>query len=333
MKTIIGTFSANTYNAIFMSTGINSVDYLKRAAILFDKLLLFTPVLTKQEFFNKNARDHYFYQMGGEPICKSKSYQDIFLTLDDITDSRNEIQEEVLHIARNEIIPKINFDNILLKWNIPFKKLGKSNVGYYSSEGINKTLSEKDVDIWTHHFLHTQKYSVVDIISPQVLEKYFYKLSFSGLFSEIHEFIIREVFLQTVSANPDAIIKKLSNVEYIDFTKLGWEKIIELRHSDFIKDFRKKIYEWTSNINTYDDPNKFSENLKKYIADLKFEIIDKSQPKLKFTTFKSLLGLLPIPFINPISLLSSYSEIKNEYEKKKKYSWLYFIQEVKKNNN
>ena len=56
-----------------------------------------------------------------------------------------------------------------------------------------------------------------------------------------------------------------------------------------------------------------------FVADMK--------PNLRRTVIEGLLGLLSIPIANPFSLLIFGRDVMSAAETRKRYSWLYFVQD------
>ena len=113
-----------------------------------------------------------------------------------------------------------------------------------------------------------------------------------------------------------------------NLSTISWNKVIELRHSEFIHRFRQKMYEVQKRI---------SEGKIKAVGELVEEMLRSDlkalaksvQPAPTSTLIKGIASNSPLPIpVNPISAISTIQQIYKEYDMHKKYGWIYFTLEV-----
>ncbi|MEE1962763.1 hypothetical protein V1387_08715 [Allomuricauda taeanensis] len=154
---------------------------------------------------------------------------------------------------------------------------------------------------------------------------------FSALFSEIHEQAFRCTYQHHKRLDKGDIIREIEKINLIDFGGLTWDEIIILRKSEFLKDFRTKIFDWTTAFLKSKDADKFQSDLNKFINEAKFDFIDRKKPNLKMTSILGILGNVPLSIpVNPVSIASSIKSIHNEIKIRKDFNWLFFIQKAHK---
>lgn len=150
----------------------------------------------------------------------------------------------------------------------------------------------------------------------------------SALYTELH----RDAYFATYENKTnlsERVLNKVCTLNLIDFGKLTWEQIIELKNSQFINDFRIKLFEWINEYNATDDESSFENSVEKYIKESNFKFLSQNTPKLGSNITTGILGNLPSPIIvNPVSIYSFIKQIKKDVQTKKDFGWLFFIQEV-----
>lgn len=112
-----------------------------------------------------------------------------------------------------------------------------------------------------------------------------------------------------------------------DLTRVPWTKIIELRKKGGFSVLREKLGCILQD-SSYNIKNAQRE-LHTIEQEAINEIIDEYKPKLKRVSIESLVGNIPMPFINPVSILLGAKNIKGEVDKKRKYSWFYLLRDIR----
>lgn len=157
-----------------------------------------------------------------------------------------------------------------------------------------------------------------------------YNPEISALFTELH----RDACIATFDKDTNMLersLNKVCSLNYFDFGKLSWRQLLELKRSDFLKDFRIKFFEWIAEFETKGDLNNFENNINRYLRDSNFEFLNANKPKLAKNMALGILGNVPLPIpINPISIYSSIMTIREDILKRKQFGWLFFIQEAYK---
>ncbi len=306
----IGVFSPYTLMLHSQVTGENSAQFIKRALILFEKLLIIPTgisigkndaILTKEKYL--------FFIDRYSPFCSSKEFHDLFLLDSDLFEDTDKIYEKIWNNEDDDLWSGTHGDTF-----VDFVSNYVENVA-----GKDASISEQ----WGMKKMFIGNISH-DIKTLSWVMKTSNKLS--GLFSDIHEQAIRAT-IGSRAPFYNKIVQTTGEINYFDFSQLTWENIMELRKSEFLKIFRNKIIEWTNEYSKEEKPEKYSANLKIFIEDAKFKFIDINSPQTRQSILTGICGNLPSPIIiNPISLLSSISDAKKAITLKKDYGWLVFIQ-------
>lgn len=310
-----GIFSPYTIMLHQNATGEHPKDFIKKALILFDKLLLIpsglgdigatNAIITKEEYLSHIDINH--------PFCSSKEFQKMFLLDRDFFQDTEKLHKEIHYNKEDDL------------WMGPQGDIYVDWVRQYVDKVSDKDISAGDK-------LEMEKMFIGNISYDYKMLSYTMKLSndFSGLFSELHEQALRATLNSGIKAN-DKVIKSTGNINYFDFANLSWESIIELRNSEFTKNFRIKIIELAEKYSNEDNPDQFSNDLTDYIEDSKFDFIGKKIPKTRQSILTGIGSNLPSPIlINPIGVASSISDINKNKKIKNEFGWLIFIQKTRK---
>ncbi|WP_143273699.1 hypothetical protein [Aquimarina sp. MAR_2010_214] len=287
--------------------------FLKRNAILFDKLV----IADGSEIYGFDKL-HYLNGASKEVIKNKADLEKILLSIKDfISDDNNKkpINEQPKH-EDSMWGGENSSDYIEFVSDYYLKKVGKSSIsklGRYEYKELKGYIGGISNDF--------QTLSLANEISKD----------FSALFSEIHEKAFRHTYQNEKRFDKGDVIREIEKINFIDFGGLSWDEIIILRKSEFIKDFRLKIFDWTTDFLKTKDVEKFQSDLNKFINDAKFDFIDRKKPNLKKTSILGILGNIPLPIpVNPISLANSAKEIRDDIKIKKDFDWLFFIQKAYK---
>ncbi|QCD61615.1 hypothetical protein [Tenacibaculum maritimum] len=290
--------------------------FLKRNAILFDKLV----IADGSEVYGFDKL-HYLNGASKEDIKNKSDLEKILLSIKDFVSDDND--EKPLNRQFNYEDSMWGGENssdyIEFVCDYYLKKVGKNSIselGRYEYKELQRYIGgiSRDFQILSH----------ANEISKD----------FSALFSEIHEKAFRHTYQNEKRFDKGNVIREIEKINFIDFGCFSWDEIIILRKSEFIKDFRLKIFDWTTDFLKTKDLDKFQSDLNKFITDAKFDFIDRKKPDLKTTSILGILGNIPLPIpVNPVSLVSSAKEIRDEIKIKKDFDWLFFIQKAYKMTN
>ena len=191
---------------------------------------------------------------------------------------------------------------------------------------IPKSDPRYDLTIGFYKNLILNNYSIFE----QLTEK---NPELSSLMSPIFRNLVFEVSRARLES-PQDVIKEVEKINLIDFAQFTWDEILELRSSEFAKDFRIKFSELVSRFGRNIDTKTLNYELNKFIIDSKFRFISDNKPDLKRTVFRTLLGKVPIPkFLNPIAVYDSVDRIDKERYLGEEYGWIYFIEDVYEKQN
>ncbi len=297
----------------------NPANLLKRNAILFENLVI-VPTgigpLDGSEFFTKSS---YLNAYSKEDIKYKKDFENIFLDIHEFTSDENELKEFYLPSNKNTSMWfGDNSDNY-----IEFCKKYVQEKWQLDSPEIQSRDHKKEIE----HYIGSISGDF------QVLTEASTKFEhFSGLFSEIHEIAFRKTYGNIPSKfNYTNVINELEQINHFDFGTLSWNEIIELRKSGFINDFRENLFTWINEYKSTNDSNSFQKKLNRFIDDAKFDFIEKKKPNIIKTSLLGFIGNLPaiIP-VNPVGIINSINDVRDDIKMKEEYGWLFFIQKAYK---
>ncbi len=103
--------------------------------------------------------------------------------------------------------------------------------------------------------------------------------------------------------------------------EVPWEGVVELRRSSFLQNFRRKYSELTRE-------DKIEQLFDEYLETLE-RLADAVRPNTAAEVTKAVLGNLPTPIINPISIGSSVRDIWRSERLKREYGWVFFLRELR----
>jgi hypothetical protein len=299
----------------------NPANFLKRNAILFENLVVVPQGIGPLDGTGLITKSSYLNIYSKEKIKYKKEFEELLLTIEDFVEEKD----------INDFYSPSNKETSM--WG------GEKSESYidFIKKYVQNKRSLDSPEIQSREHMEELKYYIGTISSDfQILSESIKHFdTFSALFSEIHEEAFKATYNQVESKTQNKrVISSIESINHFDFGKLSWDEIIILRKSDFLKDFRKKIFEWTNEYLTLNNQQEFQLKIDKYIEDAKFEFIEKQQPKLFKTILTGITGNIPLPIpVNPVSVLASVQQIKNEMNNKKDYGWLFFIQKARKNSS
>jgi hypothetical protein len=112
-----------------------------------------------------------------------------------------------------------------------------------------------------------------------------------------------------------------------DFGALSWAEIVELRGDARVSDFRRKLARLSAGDFRYERSNQLP-LWQEYVHDLESLLVD-VRPHATHSAIMGALGNIPMPFPNPVSLLSSMLDFVDNKNRRSDYGWLYFMQSAK----
>ena len=139
-----------------------------------------------------------------------------------------------------------------------------------------------------------------------------------GIITPLHS----AVFMKTMSAAPNdpfGRLVELAEEDVVDFGSLPWKRILELRRSSFLRDFRDRLRA----IPSHGD--------RSVIEDLWRDLwafARSNQPSPRKAVVGAILGNLPLNPLNPISVLQGATSVHKAQLERTRCGWLYFLLEA-----
>lgn len=144
----------------------------------------------------------------------------------------------------------------------------------------------------------------------------------SNRYRSAFQLIQDDIFLNSEAKN----IASLKSLYLIDPANLGWEQILEARTDSRIRDFWNQM-QTLADIEDIKTQQELIRLLERKTVKEMTDLVAAKKSDLRSTVIEGVLGLLPIPIINPFSLYIAGREIKDVMNMKKRYNSLYFIQD------
>lgn len=140
--------------------------------------------------------------------------------------------------------------------------------------------------------------------------------------------VLEELFEADTKLETFEIFSEFMQGKLPTLSNASWNKIVELRHSEFIHRFRQKLYEVQKCI--FEGEVKAVGELVEEMLRSDLKALAKSfQPAPFSTLIKGIASNWPLPIpVNPISAISSIQQIYKEYDIHKRYGWIYFMFEI-----
>lgn len=314
-----GIFTPYSLNLYSECNKDNPVNFLKRNAILFEKLVIVPQGIGPLDGSGHFTKFSYLNAYSKEDVKYKKELEQILLTIEDFVSEEDEIRK--FYMPDNPETSMWMGNNSDEYIDFIMKYVQEKNG--YDSPKIQSRDHKKELE----YYVGTISMDL-QILTETILNFD----SFSGLFSEIHEQAFTATYgkNETMSENKK-VISAIESINHFDFGVLTWDEIIILRKSEFIKDFRKKITEWTHDYTNSLNNKDFECGIEKFIDDAKFDFIDRHKPNRIKSTLTGIAGNIPLPIpINPVSILSSINQVRKESKTKKDFGWLLFIQKARK---
>ncbi len=308
----LGVFSPFTLELYLNVTGESPNRFLKRASVIFERLLLFPLGLG---------------DMGGPHELISKERYLSAFTKDCSTDLNNlckiVILDKDLIDNVESIYEELNTHEDCDLW------MGTEGDKYikFIENYVNMSVGQNDlIENW-----EAQKRLIGNIDADcklfKVIQRNFGECS--GLFTELHEGALLYTLSERIG-NLANVVTTLSNLSTFDFGDLSWADIFNLRKSEFVKEFRHRLAQWALDYAASPDSVSFQRELTTFITEAKFDLIGDTAPKTRETVLSGIGGNIPFPFlVNPIGVYSSIQSIRHAHTLKNKYGWLFFIQRAR----
>lgn len=198
MRDIIGTFATETGSIIEMTQKESMVKFIKRSAILFDKLLINDFEMTKSSIFHSEANKiNYFSGLCYDfSVEAQKGYKNLFLCLGDISNNPLTLYEEIDDTAQH-LYQTVNYKKMVQEFikesGIEYSKAygtvwARIEGGVHSKGVINENNHDKIEKMFKH------QYSCVfsDLAMPKVLDTH--GIFCSGLFNISHKWVLEQIY-------------------------------------------------------------------------------------------------------------------------------------------
>lgn len=154
-----------------------------------------------------------------------------------------------------------------------------------------------------------------DLFRPEALRPWF--PSAVGLITPIHSSVLAGLGRRATSeAFPDLI--ELAEAGVVDYGSLPWRDVLQLRSSAFIDEFRSRLRDLADGERTV---------MSALWADL-WNFAAENKPAPMKTIITGILGNLPLPVVNPVSIADSALAAWKAIHQQGGYGWLYFILEA-----
>jgi hypothetical protein len=143
--------------------------------------------------------------------------------------------------------------------------------------------------------------------------------------------VLQQIFSEATQRKPLELFSRILTCRIPDLSKYSWDKVIELRHHDFLDRFREKMVELSSELSLMHE-KRGARNLIDEIfrADME-QMIKLFRPSPKLSAFEAFASNVPLPIpINPLGIIISANEIRKQRAVLRKYGWLYFLIDLPK---
>ncbi len=308
-------FGIVTHGMLTLQTLTSEVNYIpmvKRAAILFDKLIYTTTPYSaiSDRFLGWDKIIPRLFD--NDEIIDSKKLLDLFIPIQEVVEEYNWFLKETIYDRKNKEISLMEGER--------GKRLEEFTWDLLKKKKIDDKDSKQYYDNAKRYFAYlANDYRIIGRLS-------FIQSEISGLFTEIHEEAINFVLGDT-KVTEKKIIKNIQELNFFDFGQLTWDEIFVLRESEFAKSFRNKVNELSQ---TFESSQNLKHDLGEWINDAKFSFIERRKPKPKTAIVNMVLTNMPLPFpVNPYSIYDSTKTVIEERKVKKEFDWLFFIQKAK----
>jgi len=310
----LGYFSAFTLQLHKLCTGESYSAFLKRAAILFERIV-FIPLWAEGVPWSV---DHVFPKFDWlYETLKQKDSKIINTISNEILLTDEDLWENAFE-HRRHLYFSINFRDQVGKKTFEFIK-NKVFENFAGIPSVNFLVDDVEEIPWAFKEKLVGDYQILDFV--------FNKLhSVQGLLTDLHKIdLIEKSGFSGVGTQ--SISQTTTSINSFDFANLKWDQIIKLRESEFVNDYRKKMYEWAEDLQLH-DATKIESIINDYIKESLFDVLSEVIPDRSYSWLSAIGANIPSPLIiNPIGVYSSVSDLMKNRRLKNKFGWLFFIQQ------
>ena len=120
--------------------------------------------------------------------------------------------------------------------------------------------------------------------------------SVQGILTDLHKVdLIEKTGFSIVGTQ--SISQTTSSINSFDFANLKWDQIIKLRESEFVIDYRKKMYEWAEDLKLH-DATKIESIINDYIKESLFDVLSEVIPDMSYSWLSAIGANIPSPLIS-----------------------------------
>lgn len=314
----LGIFSPTTLILHQSMTNETPTSFLKRSAIIFDRLVLFPLGLgdmgEPDAMISKEAWLSSF--LPDEDRESADLFFDLFLLDRDVIDDLESFYRG-LDAADGALWSRETSD-IYQKWIEQYVRSKHGDPG----DDLRKQRQQWE---WLKFYIGNVSHDckLLNVVERQLADC-------SGLFSEMHE--AATLAVHGVKTRTDTkVLKIAADVSSFDFAQLSWTEIFRLRGTGFVQDFRNRFVSWVTDYTQTKDASAFERELSKLVNDAVYEAVGRTEPDPDKTIWAGILGNLPSPTVlNPIGVASAVNDSRKSLALRRDFGWLYFIQRARK---
>jgi len=254
--------------------------------------------------------------------------------LEKILDRQVEDKEFSLEVADNlkqiwipvhKILPEYQFlDN-------PWENEDKNLIEIAADVTIENTKAgDEKIDVNHPGFRHEVAWAGAGLIDAVAVWNCVHSISPCTILPDSREQNVIERLFGLIQPSEDVtLFSEITENEIPDFAAYQWEKVVDLRNSQFLENFRKKLSELLYLVQKSDNKSALEILREIELKDLR-ELAKSVKPSTKSTIIKSILSNLPLPIpVNPVSVGVGYKDVKDSFDRKDRFGWLYFLMHLK----
>jgi hypothetical protein len=285
--------------------------FLKRAAILFDRILFMPEGLGP--FADRDSvrgPDWYLAELYSGPEEFRRRFLDLFVYPADVIVDEDQFYQALSDDEANDLWHGEKGD--------VFRQWVRERVAREVRDGVIQNAAGAQVERQKYYLGNlSHDYKLLVALSRRSTD-------FSGLFSPLHQ----EAALRTFSVNAtsaEATTRALGSVCFCDFGALAWPQVLALRDNAFVVDFRMKVRQWTET--TFSASVDFERDLARLVLDGLFELSRKTQPDVPQALLSAVIGALP--GVGAIASAKTLMDIADARRIERDYGWIYFVQSAR----
>lgn len=140
--------------------------------------------------------------------------------------------------------------------------------------------------------------------------------------------VVQQVFQKTQPPEATRVFRQVLESRIPDMRALPWERILDLRSHAFLEHFRRKITELVTALRS-DVEHTIVESVREIELHDLSKLVRLVEPSPRKTILKFIASNFPLPIpVNPASVGIGLKEIKEAYERKEQFGWLYFLMDL-----